>query len=201
MKTKEKIVYEALTLFSMQGYNAVSVRDISRAVGIKESSLYNHFKNKQDIFDGVVEVCYEKATTFYEAMQIPYTIGDSKIDMYQGISNELLMQITFKIFEYYFCDEYAVKFRRMLIIEQFNNKRIQELYRKLYMEDVIHFQSSIFKYLISKGEFRSVDPEYIAIAFYSPIFLMLNQYDEFDEEVKQKLKRHVLEFKEAFKPE
>lgn len=201
MKTKEKIVYEALNLFSMQGYNAVSVRDISRAVGIKESSLYNHFKNKQDIFDEVVEVCYKKATTFYEAMQIPYTIEDSKIDMYQGISDELLIQITFKVFEYYFCDEYAVKFRRMLIIEQFNNKRIQELYRELYMEDVIHFQSSIFKYLISKGAFRNADPEYIATAFYSPIFLMLNQYDEFNDEVKQKLKRHVLEFKEAFKSE
>ena len=45
---------EALNLFSVKGYDPVSVRDIAYAVGIKESSLYNHFKNKQDIFDSIL---------------------------------------------------------------------------------------------------------------------------------------------------
>lgn len=41
MTTKEKIVETALDLFSQRGYDGVSVRDIARAVGIRESSLYN----------------------------------------------------------------------------------------------------------------------------------------------------------------
>ncbi len=56
MKTREKILKEALILFSERGFHAVSVRDIAKAVGIKESSLYNHFKNKQDIFDSIVDM-------------------------------------------------------------------------------------------------------------------------------------------------
>ena len=56
MTTKDKILKEAFYLFSERGFHAVSVRDIARAVGIKESSLYNHFKNKQDIFDRIVDV-------------------------------------------------------------------------------------------------------------------------------------------------
>ena len=46
METKARILWEALELFSSKGYKGVSVRDIAGAVGIRESSLYNHFKGK-----------------------------------------------------------------------------------------------------------------------------------------------------------
>ena len=55
MTTREKILSEALNLFSIKGYDPVSIRDIAAAVGIKESSIYNHFKNKQDIFDSILK--------------------------------------------------------------------------------------------------------------------------------------------------
>lgn len=44
MNTREKIISESLNLFSRKGFDAISVRDIAKAVGIKASSLYNHFK-------------------------------------------------------------------------------------------------------------------------------------------------------------
>ena len=47
MNTKEKILDVSLSMFSTSGYEAVSIRDICRTVGIKESSIYYHFKNKQ----------------------------------------------------------------------------------------------------------------------------------------------------------
>ena len=53
--TRELIMATALELFSKKGYAAVSMRDISGAVGIRPSSLYYHFKSKQDIFDAVVQ--------------------------------------------------------------------------------------------------------------------------------------------------
>ena len=42
--TKELILKEALRLFSDNGYDGVSVREISGAVGIRESAIYRHFK-------------------------------------------------------------------------------------------------------------------------------------------------------------
>ena len=47
MSTKERIVEEALTLFSSRGYQGTSVKNIADAVGIKDSSLYKHFKAKR----------------------------------------------------------------------------------------------------------------------------------------------------------
>ena len=51
--TKESIEQVALDMFSKRGYHAVSIRDIGKAVGIKESSIYYHFKNKQAIMDSL----------------------------------------------------------------------------------------------------------------------------------------------------
>ena len=54
MNTKEKIMDVALKMFSGRGYEAVSIRDICGEVGIKESTLYYHFKNKKDILDSLI---------------------------------------------------------------------------------------------------------------------------------------------------
>lgn len=47
--TKEKIFIESAKLFSSKGFYAVSVRNIAKNVGITQSSLYNHFKSKEEI--------------------------------------------------------------------------------------------------------------------------------------------------------
>ena len=47
--TKQRILTCAVDLFASKGYTETSVRDIALAVGINASSLYNHFKSKDDI--------------------------------------------------------------------------------------------------------------------------------------------------------
>ena len=56
MTTKECITDAALTLFSERGYTGTSVKNIADAVGIRDASLYKHFKSKQEIFDSIVEL-------------------------------------------------------------------------------------------------------------------------------------------------
>jgi len=60
--TKQKILDVSLDLFSQNGFSAVSVRDICKRVGIKESSVYYHFKNKQSILDDLLQH-FEAAAT------------------------------------------------------------------------------------------------------------------------------------------
>ena len=54
--TKQRILAEAVKLFSKEGYEAVSVDQIAKAVGIKAPSLYKHYKNKRDIFDSILRL-------------------------------------------------------------------------------------------------------------------------------------------------
>ena len=56
MDTKQRILDEALTLFSEKGYANVFVGDIAEAVGIKAPSLYKHYKSKKAIFDAIIDL-------------------------------------------------------------------------------------------------------------------------------------------------
>ena len=70
--TKQAILDEALGLFSVHGYDGVSVKDIANAVGIKDSSLYKHFKSKNEIFETLLDGMnkrFEQTVTFYRLPQ------------------------------------------------------------------------------------------------------------------------------------
>ena len=50
MTLKEKIVIEALRQFSTKGFLATSTAEIIQAAGTSKGGLYNHFKNKEQLF-------------------------------------------------------------------------------------------------------------------------------------------------------
>lgn len=50
MTLKEKIISEALRQFSIKGFLATSTADIIQAAGTSKGGLYNHFKNKEQLF-------------------------------------------------------------------------------------------------------------------------------------------------------
>ncbi|NMM92116.1 hypothetical protein B2J88_49040 [Rhodococcus sp. SRB_17] len=45
----EQIRVEAARLFHQRGYGMTTIRDISDAVGISSSTMYHHYRNKQDL--------------------------------------------------------------------------------------------------------------------------------------------------------
>ena len=71
MTTKERIVQEALNLFSIKGFKGTSVKNIADEVGIKDSSLYKHFGSKQEIFDTIVLEMKQRMSRLAERMKLP----------------------------------------------------------------------------------------------------------------------------------
>ena len=53
--TKEKILKKAVDLFYLHGFVKASIRDIVRAVGVTNSTVYIHFKNKDEILFSIIE--------------------------------------------------------------------------------------------------------------------------------------------------
>ena len=53
--TREKLFETAVDLFSTQGFKGVSIRDLTRAIGIKESSFYNHYKSKDELIEAIFD--------------------------------------------------------------------------------------------------------------------------------------------------
>ncbi len=53
--TKEFIIDEAFKLFLNHSYEAVSISDISKAIGFTKGALYHHFKSKEELFCSVID--------------------------------------------------------------------------------------------------------------------------------------------------
>lgn len=55
MNTREKIIMTGIKFFSTLGYENTSMKMIAKETGIKKSSIYYHFKNKEDLFLNTIE--------------------------------------------------------------------------------------------------------------------------------------------------
>ncbi|BBD88848.1 MULTISPECIES: TetR family transcriptional regulator [Staphylococcus] len=61
---KNKIIDNAITLFSEKGYYGTTLDDIAKSVNIKKASLYYHYSNKEEIYRKSVENCFNYFKTF-----------------------------------------------------------------------------------------------------------------------------------------
>lgn len=54
-RTSDRILDAAEDIFAEKGYSATSLGDVADRVGIRSPSLYNHFKNKEALYEAVLE--------------------------------------------------------------------------------------------------------------------------------------------------
>ena len=121
MKTKDKILIEALSLFSVSGFSGVSVRDIAKAVGIRESAIYKHYKNKQQLFDTIVEVSVGRIDSLQEELISKF---NHNVNTKEVFPISIIQEIYCNIFLFYLTDDILSKFRRMMTIEHLKNHEL-----------------------------------------------------------------------------
>ena len=203
MTTKEKIAQAALELFSVRGYEAVSVRDIAGAVGIKESSIYNHFKCKQAIFDALVEESGRQIEAIFAPYHLTGRPGPALAEMDFRRDTEALAALTGDVFLRFITDDGLRKFRQMLTLEQYRNGEAGRCYRDIFIEAPIRFQTALFAQMMQRGIFRPGDPGAAAAQFYGPIFLLFSRCGGSAEEdaVRSALRDHVLQFASVYETE
>ncbi len=206
MSTRERILLAALDQFSQRGFDAVSVRDIAYAVGIKESSLYNHFTNKQDIFDSILKEYEGRWGALFSRLNVTeeggqFQVDERTVNMYRVMAAEQFSTIAAALFDYYMTDEINVKLRKMLTIEQYRSRELGSLYKRLSFGDSIAFQTELFAAFIQTGAFRPGDPHMMALAFFAPIFLIFYQYGDAPEQLddaKALFMRHIEHFTRTY---
>ncbi len=68
MNSKENILQTAVSLFSQQGFAAVSMRDLAKAVEMSTAALYHHFPNKQALYLEAVQFAFSKQASAFDAV-------------------------------------------------------------------------------------------------------------------------------------
>ena len=70
LTTREKILTCAANLFAEKGYTETSIRELAMAVGVKGSSLYNHFPSKNTILKQMLDDYYSYNTDVFKNKDI-----------------------------------------------------------------------------------------------------------------------------------
>ncbi len=175
--TKRQILDKALQLFSERGYDAVSVGEIAKEVGIKAPSLYNHFQSKQAIFEAIVAETDQKYDRDTDKIDIHVKNGAQDAPSLQHVSAEELLQKLRGIFLYSLHDEKVARFRKMMTIEQFRSSALAELYSQRYVDRIVFYHAEIFRKLIMAGEILAEDPQTLALLYVSPVVILLGVCD------------------------
>lgn len=192
--TKRIILKKALELFSESGYDAVSVGEIARAVGIKAPSLYNHFPSKQAIFDAIVEETSKEFEKNTDEVAIHVQNSDRDVTVFSKITEDALVEKVHQIFNISLHDENIALFRKMMTIEQFRSDELSKLYSERYVERIVAYHAGIFKSLIAAGELKKEDPYTLAMMYVAPIIMLIGVCDrqpEREKECLEKIDEHV----------
>ena len=176
MDTKDKILSNSLTLFSEKGFDGVSVREIAKNVGVRESALYKHFKNKQEILCKIAEKMSAEVHELYKKIQAPEALGGDIVSVYKTLSEKKLCQMVWNVFQTFTGDTELAKFRRLLIREK-NDENFSKYYNDFFLDGVIKNQADIFSKLIKAGFFKKQEAQVMAMQFYGPVLFLFQKSD------------------------
>lgn len=110
--TRERIRETALRLFTNQGYEQTSLREIAEELGVTKAALYYHFKSKEEILASMVEDVQDTLGELVEwAESQPRTV-ESRKDILRRLSEVL-----------------SSKWRPLLLFAAANQRALQSLDR------------------------------------------------------------------------
>ncbi len=166
--TKEEIFNVSIDLFSKKGFDAVSVREIAREVGIRESSIYNHYKSKGEIMDSIFQ--------YFKKELMKMRPPEAKnLEKRGKITPEIFIQranLTLNLFK----DPKMEKIFRIISSEQFKDERARRIVLQYLINEPYSFSKRVLEIMVKEGVIVKVDPDIKAMEFQYPIFSLFLQY-------------------------
>lgn len=163
MNTKESIEQIALSLFSKRGYNAVSIRDICKEVGIKESTIYYYFQNKRAIMDSVLN----KINLMINEMRGQF---NATFELVTDVDENAMCEVAVAFLMNYFLNPYVCQMIAVLSIERMADQNAQEVYHKIVFELPLQQQEKVFQKMMDRGYISVNSPNVLAQEYYAVIY-------------------------------
>lgn len=168
--TRDKILDTAIDLFSRSSFSAVSIRDITQTVGIKESSLYYHFKNKDELLDCIFALFREETRKVCPPVEALDTL-------LAGTAPDVFLRQGLSRFKAFICDSPRMSsITRIVSTEQFSHPTARALILEDLYEQYVDFLEVVFAKYIEAGRIRALPPRLLAAEYQYPIFTMVTQY-------------------------
>ena len=140
---QQQIFDSAVELFHRKGYAGTSIREIARMAGIKESSIYNHYKSKEEILDCILD-------DFKNSIASMRPSDNETINLIQAISPAEIIKLTFVKYVNNEDNKYD-KIAKIIFIEQYINKRAGDFFMKYMVQEPLEYYKKIFSRIVYKA--------------------------------------------------
>lgn len=169
MSNKEKIFNVSIDLFSRHGYDGVSIRQIASEVGIKESSIYNHYKSKESILNSILE--------FYIEEMKSNEISSTQANENLNVSLDYFYMAGLKLYISKLTKPNMMKITRIILIEAYHNEKIRQFIKKEMIDGPINGWILLFN-LMKENKLinKDADSRQLAESFYYYGLYLLNEH-------------------------
>lgn len=177
VSTKDRIINASIDLISKNGYAETSTRDIAKNVGINTSSIYYHFKSKEDILNYILNL-YENVVSEYEHQNQWYEVKDSFIDGIADLSAKEVVDLLVVKFD----EQHSVRCGKMVKIicsEAIRNATVSDYLQHRSIDVRFKYIKSVLDTLLEAGKISKCNTAKLAGILYSIIFafMYLNSID------------------------
>lgn len=167
--TKDRIFEVSIELFSRKGFNAVSIRDIAGEVGIKQSSLYNHFGSKDEILEDIyVYFKIEAAKAFPPLDNLDNIIRNSTPEEFFCKGKELFIE--------HMLNSTMEKIWRILFIEQTSDQRATNIVLQESFKKTLSFVEIALGKMIALNKIAKINPRICSFEYTYPINFIFFEY-------------------------
>lgn len=175
-QTKDKIFDTALDLFSKKGYDSVSVRTIASEVGIKESSIYNHYSSKKDILMSILN--------YFEEYFKGDPLDDENIRKLLEENPEEFYHQGSEMFKQQIFEEKILKIMKLIFVQMYQIDEVKEFFLREILGGSTDFWSDVFEILIQKNVIGSdCNPNKLAEMYFGfsmfKLWEIFLKYDDF----------------------
>jgi len=164
-----ELLAAALELFVERGYAATRLEDVAKRAGVSKGTVYLYFPGKEDLFKAVVR----------EGLVPLLERGEKMVAEHRGRAVDLIRDLVRGWWEGFGLTPYA-GIPKLMVSECRNFPELG----KFYVDEVITRGQKLVRAAVGRGldngEFRNIDPDYVARLVFAPLVLLVIYRHSFD---------------------
>jgi AcrR family transcriptional regulator len=142
---RAQILDAATTVFAAQGFHRTTIRDVAKAAGVADGTIYNYFENKTALLLGILDRLNESDRRGADLAQL------AEMDVRE-------------FFRFYFrhrleaIGESGLKVLRVVISEMLVNAELRQIYMERIVAPSFALAEPQLQLLVQQGKLRADDP-------------------------------------------
>jgi len=161
--SRQRIIVASVDLFAARGFAGTSMRQIAEAVGMRASSLYNHFPGKEAIFSEIIETYGPASSASWLTSPAYKALKAEPATFMKTFAADLLDQ---------WCDPREQKFMELLSLERSRLTGERAHFNETWFEREAGAMADYFRGFALGGTIRVADPRETSRLFVAGLTLI-----------------------------